>query len=467
MSLLFWNFKINRRFLTQREGAVLPIFALMVIFLIVVMGAAVDVSRTVNAREKLSYAIDAAALSVAADLSTSLMTDEQIKQALTDSFKSNLDGAEFLAEAIKNLTFVVDAENGTIKVSSTAILQNYFIDFGGYMMKNLGPETFAFGTSSQVSYSKFNVELALVVDVTGSMSSSDMNTLRKASAAVVNILLPEDVEEDDAKVRISLVPYSQGVNLGTYAKKVKGGDFYSVSGNCVTERQDYSTYEVMLTDDPYNYYKKSSPPPAQTFFGGGSSSCSSTSKLVPLTKSRSTLLPAISALNNTGGTAGQTGVAWGWYSLSPNYANVWPADSAPAAYSDGDTLKFAIIMTDGDNNRYYQYIEQEEQCGWVKKNGKSTWQCSTVAVNAWRETGESESYNNTSSVRSRDICAAMKAANIQVFGVYFGTSNTSAGAKNMQSCASQGNYYQAASSDELIGAFANIARKIQSIYLSK
>ncbi len=99
MSLLFWNFKINRRFLTQREGAVLPIFALMVIFLIVVMGAAVDVSRTVNAREKLSYAIDAAALSVAADLSTSLMTDEQIKQALTDSFKSNLDGAEFLAEA--------------------------------------------------------------------------------------------------------------------------------------------------------------------------------------------------------------------------------------------------------------------------------------------------------------------------------------------------------------------------------
>ena len=115
----------------------------------------------------------------------------------------------------------------------------------------------------------------------------------------VNILLPEDVEEDDAKVRISLVPYSQGVNLGTYAKKLKGGDFYSVSGNCVTERQDYSTYEVMLTDDPYNYYKKSSPPPAQTFFGGGSSSCSSTSKLVPLTKSRSTLLPAISALNNT------------------------------------------------------------------------------------------------------------------------------------------------------------------------
>lgn len=73
-----------------------------------------------------------------------------------------------------------------------------------------------------------------------------------------------------------------------------------------------------------------------------------------------------------------------------------------------------------------------------QENGKSTWQCSTVAVNAWRETGESESYNNTSSVRSRDICAAMKAANIQVFGVYFGTSNTSAGAKTCSPAQARG-----------------------------
>ncbi|MEO9527111.1 pilus assembly protein [Roseibium sp.] len=456
-----------RRLITQRDGAILPIFGLMVILMIVLAGAAADVTRAVSAREKLSFALDAAALSVAADLSTSVMTDAEITEAMTASFRANLQDTEFVEQAIGNLEFNVDSENGVISVSSRASLNNYFIDLGGYMQSALGPETFEFGTRSEVSYSRFDVELALVVDVTGSMSSSDMRTLREASAGVVDILVPETVDESDAMVRISLIPYSQGVNLGPYADKVKGSDFYSVSGDCVTERQDYDSNEVMFTDAAYDYYTDVSPPPEATFFGGGSTSCSSSSEMVPLTSDRDTLLPAIDALTDTGGTAGQTGIAWGWYSLSPNYSSLWPSESTPAAYSDDEVLKFAIIMTDGDNNRFYEFIEEEEQCGWVRNRGRWRWECSTVPVNAWRESGESESYSNVSSTRSRDMCAAMKASDIEIFGVYFGTSSTSAGARNMQSCASDGNYYQASSAEQLISAFANIARKIQSIYLSK
>lgn len=456
-----------KRFLTQRDGAILPIFALMVVLMIVIAGAAIDVSRAISAREKLSFALDAAALSVAADLSTSVMTDAEVTEAISASFRANLEDAEFLDQAIDNLEFEVDSENGFISVASSASLNNYFIDLGGYLQSALGPESFEFGTRSQVSYSRFEVELALVVDVTGSMSSSDMRTLREASTAVVDILIPEETDESDAMVRISLIPYSQGVNLGAYAGKVKGSDFYSVSGDCVTERQDYDGNAVRFTDAAYDYYSDASPPPEATFFGGGSNNCSSSSEMVPLTSDRDTLLPAIAALTDTGGTAGQTGIAWGWYSLSPNYVSLWPSESAPAAYSDDETLKFAIIMTDGDNNRYYEYIDEEEQCGWVRRRGRWRWECDMVSVNAWRETGESESYDNVSSTRSRDMCAAMKDADVEVFGVYFGTSSTSAGARNMQSCASEGNYYQASSSEQLIGAFANIARRIQSIYLSK
>ena len=61
----------------------------------------------------------------------------------------------------------------------------------------------------------------------------------------------------------------------------------------------------------------------------------------------------------------------------------------------------------------------------------------------------------------------MKDSGIEIFGVYFGDDDYSAGAKNMKSCASEGNYYQASSSIGLIKAFSNIAKKIQSIYLSK
>lgn len=159
-----------RRLKSSREGSVLPIFAICAVFLIVIIGASVDISRTVNAREKLSYALDAAALSVAADLSTSVMSDDEIKAALEDSFRANLADAHFLDEAIDNLDYTVDPENGLVTVTSNATIDNYFLDMGNLIDDDLGPESFVFGTSSQVTYSKFDVELTLVVDVTGSMS---------------------------------------------------------------------------------------------------------------------------------------------------------------------------------------------------------------------------------------------------------------------------------------------------------
>ena len=454
------------RFRADQRGSVLPIFAIMVILMIVIFGAAVDISRSVNAREKLSYAIDAASLSVAATLSTTVMTDDEIEQALKESITANLDGAEFIEAALDNLEFAVDSDAGTVAVSSSASLRSYFIDLGGYTRDHFGPQFLAFGANAQVSYSKFDVELALVVDVTGSMSG-DMETLRKASKEVVDILLPADEEPEDAKVRISLVPYSQGVNLGLFANKVKGGNHYPVFGTCVTERQNYEDYSVQFTDAPFDYYEDSDPPPLPTFFGGGSSRCSSTSAMVPLTDNRDILIPAITALTATGATAGQTGVAWGWYSLSPNYQDVWPSGSVGASYDDDETLKFAIIMTDGDNNSYYDFVEQQERCSWTYRGGRWRYECQMVDVNQWLEYGESEDYDNISSTRQRALCAAMKDAGIEIFGVYFGSSDTSTGARNMKSCSSEGNYYKASSSSGLINAFANIARKIQQIYMSK
>lgn len=459
------------RFVSERAGSVLPIFGVAVIMMVVVAGAAFDISRTVNAREKLSYAIDAAALSVAADLSTTVMSDAEITEAITDSFRANLDGAEFLDEAIENLDFEVDDENGTIRVTSSAMLDTYFIDIGGYGKETLGPDVLGFSTSAQVTYSRFNIELAMVLDVTGSMRD-DMDTLRDASEGLVNILIPDGTTEEDSKVRISLVPYSQGVNLGSYADTVKGGAYgHSDGSNCVTERQDYDdgtdTYEVKFTDAPYDYYDETDPPPKETFFGGASDNCSSDSEMIPLTADRDELVNAIRDLDDNGGTAGQTGVVWGWNSLSPNYATLWPPDSAPESYDNSDILKFAIIMTDGDNNRYYEYVEEEEECGWVRRGGRWRWECETVTVNDWRERRESENYSNTSSTDQRALCSAMKAEGIEIFGVYFGDDEDSAGSRNMQSCSSEDNYYQATSASELIQAFSNIAKKIQQIFVSK
>lgn len=438
------------RLFSDRKGAVLPLFGIVVIMLIVIAGAAVDVSRSVNAREKLSYALDSAALSVAAELSTSVMTDEEIGQALSDAFEANLSDAGFIEDAITNLDFEVDTNLGMIKVSSHATLDNYFIDFGGYLTENLGPETFAFGTSSQVSYSRYNVEMALVVDVTGSMSG-EINDLKDASEAVIDILIPEGTI--GGKVDISLVPYSVGVNLGDYAQDATG----NLSSRCATERHGPEKY----TDASFTVEA----------MGDGSGTyrtqnCSD-SEIQPLTGDRTTLLNSIAALETDGYTAGQTGIGWGWYTLAPDWADLWPFESTPASYLDDEVLKFALIMTDGDFNTHYdKETLTESQCNTKVSNDEYSGTCFTGTNDYWIEKSEWGLYGE-SSQRAITLCEEMKDREIEIYTVYFGSNNDSDGARVMQACANDGNYYQASSSTSLIGAFANIAKKIQQIYLSK
>jgi Flp pilus assembly protein TadG len=438
------------RLTDDRTGAVLPIFGVMVILMIAIAGISVDVSRSVNGREKLSYALDAAALSVAADLSTSVMTDAEIKTALAESFEANLNSAEFLDEAVDNLDFTVDADNGLITVTSSATLNNYFIDIGGYMKESLGPETFAFGTSSQVAYSRYDVEMALVVDVTGSMSG-EINDLKDASESVVDILIPDGTV--DGKVKISIVPYSVGVNLGDYAETATG----NLSSRCATERDGSEKY----TDASYTVE------PIGDGSGTYRSQNCSDSEIQPLTDNRTTLMNSINALETDGYTAGQTGIGWGWYTLAPDWGDLWPADSIPAPYTDDEVLKFALIMTDGDFNTHYDMESlTKKQCKKKKKNGEYDGSCSKGTNDYWLEKSE-WGYYGESSQRAIELCDQMKAKEIEIYTVYFGSSSNSDGAKVMEACADDGNYYQASSSSDLIGAFANIAKKIQQIYISR
>ncbi|XYK78763.1 MAG: TadE/TadG family type IV pilus assembly protein [Labrenzia sp.] len=467
------------RFRRSQNGAILPIFGLMVIMLVVVGGAAIDVSRVTNAREKLSYAIDAAALSLAVDLSGKIMRDSEIRAALVKSFKANLEESEWRETAIENIDFVIDSNLGTITVSSSAHLANYFIDMGGYGIDQFGPESFNFGTSATVNYSRFELELAMVLDVTGSMNRH-MNSLRKAATSVVNILIPDKVTPSSSKVRISLIPYSQGVNLGHLASKVTENQ--SDSYNCVNERRAWS-----FTDQPYNAAGniadqfKGTPDIIYNWNRGKYERKTNWSwqnyryncpknEIVPLTSDKNTLSRAIGFLTDEGGTAGHTGFMWGWYTLAPNYNNIWPIESAAGAYQTGgrdDKIKkAAILMTDGAMNMYFENTKLEGNA------------CAQLFGNAACRNGpvwENRLYNKSSSnwedqpyVRARRYCDEMKSKEIELFTVYFQTNYSQLAQRLMEYCAdSIGHFYFANNQQELELAFERIAKQIQAIYLSK
>lgn len=461
----------------DRRGAVLPVFGMMVIILVVIGGAAIDISRVVNAREKLSYAIDAAALSIAVDLSGKVMLDSEIREALSDSFEANLADVSWRQIAIDNIDFVIDSDAGEITVFSTAQLDNYFIDMGGYGISQFGPEIFSFGTSATVAYSQFYLELSMALDMTNSIGGN-LSALKDSASGLVDILLPEDATARSSKVRIAIVPYSEGVNAGPY-KSMLLQDGYQDGSRCVTERQSEVLYDEapnwLESEDLSGLHQG-----AEVFYFftygywreyGPRTQCPLT-PILPLTADRSELMSTIDDLTLVGGTGGQTGVAFAWYTLSPLWEPVWPIASMPAAYETegGHTKKIAILMTDGEFNTWWNWEDLGDRTcsynpltGLVECTGDYDW--------TWvqRTYYEVPRYNTPSISRALEFCTQMKQKGIEIYTVFFEASmSTSAfGAQLMQECATSSDHYKEADSqDELEQAFANIAKRIQTIYLT-
>ncbi len=453
-------------FKRDREGSILPIAGLSFVVLMVIAGAGVDIGRAVTLKSEVSNALDAALLNVARQLSTSTFDESTIQEKLSDAFEANMESLHLADSEIGDVSFTNDTDEGVLSASVTATMKTYFIRLGG-----IGPKTFDVAVSGNATYSRYDVELALVLDVTNSMGS-ELSSLKTAAKALVNTLVPSSGSlSDEIKVRISIIPYSEGVNLGSYASTVTNNR--SSSGNCVTER----TGDQQFTDEPYNYGGEDS----SYFYGAAElmnydgylmnrgDYCPEVS-LLPLTDSNSDLIAKIEELELNGGTAGQTGISWGWYTLSPNWSSLWPTDSAPSAYGTSHLLKFAVIMTDGDFNDYFD-LGSYTKCTTYSYDSRGRRYCSeyTTYTDQWIEYyTASSSYSGTSAVRGRTYCDAMKDDGIRLFGVYFETTGSSFGAKQMEYCASSSqNYYEATNEDELVSAFEQIAQRIQQIYLSK
>lgn len=471
--------RMIRQYSRNQNGSILPLAAFLILFMIVIAGSGADYGRAVIVRSAVANALDAAVLSVARQLSTTVLTDSQIKSALESAFNANLTSTGVDNVQLANLSYTLDPAEGIITANVTGTIDTYFISIGG-----IGPETIPVRSSSQSTYSRFDVELSLIVDVTGSMSG-DMDALKSAANSVVDILLADQTSNSLSKVRISLVPYSQGVNLGSYAKTVTNGA--ALGANCVTERMGPQQF----TDAAYNYNGTNS-----EFFGGGSNACSFGSSLLPLTSSSNDLKTAIKNLVASGGTAGQIGIAWGWYTLSPNWSNLWPSASAPTAYGSNKVKKIALIMTDGDFNDFYDktsltqsvcrtrsgyttrsptykgYSSHDTRSGYYWIYETLTVGCSSSTKSYWLgQYFNDATYNDQPAVRARKFCDAMKEKNITIYTVLFQNTSGSlpSSEKLMKYCATSEatTYFKATDSATLINAFSNIARQIQSIYLSK
>lgn len=151
---------------------------------------------------------------------------------------------------------------------------------------------------------------------------------------------------------------------------------------------------------------------------------------VELTNNRTTLGNYITSLNAGGYTAGHLGVAWTWYLISDNWDQVFDGDAAPLSYSEPDSAKVVILMTDGAFNTEI-YPEQ-----------------------------------GSSSSQAQDLCDNMKLKDIKVYSVALNAPNS--GKAVLSYCASGPDFYfEPETGAELSDAYKQIAASISDLRISK
>jgi len=193
----------------------------------------------------------------------------------------------------------------------------------------------------------------------------------------------------------------------------------------------------------------------------GQGGCMSTT-FTPLTSNRETLTSHIDKYKAEGGTAGQIGVGWGWYLISPNFGAVFPEESRPEPYGTRGLVKVAIIMTDGEFNAvYYDGVRARDSGTGGGTNER--W------INH-------DSNNGSPFLQSVRMCEAMREQGIIIYTVGFDISDANdrtpntvdTAAEVMRACATSPEHvYLPKSGASLKDAFAAIGRSISQLRIAK
>jgi Flp pilus assembly protein TadG len=449
------------RALRDRRGVSAVAFAITFAVLAPMTLGLFDVYQGNEQHGKLQDALDAAALYAA-------------KSNATDTPTINTIGNKALAA---NLQLV---QGATLTSSSFTLVSNNKVQaVATVQLTAFAPMEFTHSpvqVSSEATRNGNNLEVAMVLDNTGSMLGSPMTSLQSAANQLIDLVVSDTQTPFYSK--IAVVPYSNAVNAGAYVNLVRGVSttppspiaapcvdqpgctqmkFTSASGSpptynvssCVSER----TGAQAFTDASYSgalvgwVYPPSDNP------------CISAS-IQPLSSNKTTLHNMIGTLTAGGSTAGHIGVAWGWYMISPNWAGLFPSASQGAAYGTPNTLKVMILMTDGAFNTAY--------CKGVISNPSSATDGSAGGSN---EHSTCASPNGNSFAQAQALCTAMKAPpnNILIYTVGFlhGGADPQAAAILANCATDAAHAYLPTTGADLQVAFQAIAADLNKLRLSQ
>ena len=191
----------SSRFSSDERGVTAVIFGIIFSVLLLSMGLAIDYTLAVTEKLDEQAALDAATLAAAKQLG---QADQDTKgKAVAEAFfKENLDKTS--SATIKSIYF--DAENSKVDAQAGMSMTTK-------ILKLFGHKEIDIGVAASVAQGDGTVEVAMVLDNSGSMSGSYIADLKVAAQDLADIVLDGNGGSAD-KVRIGLVPFAASVNVG-------------------------------------------------------------------------------------------------------------------------------------------------------------------------------------------------------------------------------------------------------------
>jgi hypothetical protein len=283
-----------------------------------------------------------------------------------------------------------------------------------------GSTTMPVGANSTAAWGVKKMEIALVLDNTGSMGNSGkLSALKTAVTNFVNVM--EAASTGPNAIKISMVPFATKVKVGA------GFNSATWLRSDLLQWWEQNSWEGCVADRDQSYDVDDTAPNAaalSTLYP--KVQCSGNQSLAEV-RGLSDNYNAIRTHAQTMGASGNTnvpiGIAWGHATLSAG-----DPFTGASAFGDPDVDKFMIVLTDGDNTQ-----------------------------NRWT--------NNQSSIDSRMTlaCDAVKAKNIKLYTIRVINGN----ANLLRSCATNTSmYYDVQNASQLDPVFQQIAAAIKGIRLT-
>lgn len=470
-------FALIRRFADDQRGNAAMIVGISLLAVTGSVGLAVDTIIASSVESDLQTSLDAAGLAAGR-----MTTEADAKDEASRVFNANFASSTSLA-TLKSFTVTPSDSGDELTLSASAKVPTHLMSVAGF-------DSVTVSASSVINRMVRQMELALVMDNTGSMESSNrIGTMKTAAADLINIVFGS--METHPNLWVSVVPFTATVNIGTqHSGWLKAGDDVFKTEKpfgteawkgCVEARmnghdQTDDTPDIApFTSFLYKTDVDNVWPPVKSAQSHGNKGTGPNlgcgPAIRPLMQKKTDVLTAIAdmAAWSRGGTTSNLGLVWGWRTLSPRWQGLWgdpTPNTMPLAYEDASD-KVVVLLTDGQNQFYDYDHDGEGPDGGGPRGSDYTAYGRLLDFDNGKYTTLDAARKEVDK-RMTAVCTAMKAKGIIIYTITFGTVPDSATETLYRNCATKPEYYfDSPNNEQLATVFKTIGLQLSNLRIAQ